>query len=464
MKKRPGRVARRAIDLALEAVPGSVVERMTSAGAPLTRYSGRTRAGAAALSSALEALSQPPRRRRREAAPMSLDELAARTGRTNQEIERWAASGLLDGPLPDGTWDGAAVQRAELIAFALRRGSSEDEILEAARDGRLSLLVVQRSIAGHPTLTGRQVAERAGVPLDTAIAVWRALGMAVEDVDEIAFNRPEVWALRVVGALRAVYSDSDLLEGASVMGRALAEVSAASIELFRRRLTAAYLEAGMDNLEISLRLAAAADLLVPTFGPVLEVVLRRHLAAATGAEAALRLEEPGAVPAGQELSIAFADLVGFTSISERLSALEVAGLATRLLRAAEETAGARGARIVKSIGDAVMFSARDPATACAAALDLVDAVSRDAAMPPARAGIAHGPVLRAYADYFGRTVNIAARLCDAAHPGEVLLHAPEATVDQPHWRKLGLAIRGGDALRLKGIEAPVPVLRVTRER
>jgi adenylate cyclase len=464
VKKRPGHVTRRAIDLALEAVPGSVVERVTSVGAPLTRYSGRTRAGAAALSSALEVLSQPPRRRRREPAAMSLDELAARAGRSNQEIERWAAAGLLDGPLPDGTWDGATAERAQLIAFALRRGTSEEEVMQAARDGRLSLLVVERSIAGHPTLTARQVADRAGVPLETALGVWRALGMAVEDVDELAFSRQELWALRVVGALRSVYTDSDVFEGASVIGRALAEVSAASIELFRRRLTAAFLEAGVDDLEISLRLAAAADLLVPTFGPVLEVVLRRHLAAATGAEAVLRLEEPGGVGGDQELSIAFADLVGFTSISERLSALEVAGLAIRLLRAAEETAGGRGARIVKSIGDAVMLSARDPQTACITALDLVDTVSRDPEMPPARAGVAHGPVLRAYADYFGRTVNIAARLCDAAGAGEVLLHAPELTRDNPSWHEMGLEINDSDTVRLKGIDARVPVFRITRER
>ena len=73
--------------------------------------------------------------------------------------------------------------------------------------------MVEQSIAGRPTLTGRQVAERAGVPLETALAVWRALGMAIEDVDDQAFSRQELWALRVVGAMRSVYPDSDLIEG-----------------------------------------------------------------------------------------------------------------------------------------------------------------------------------------------------------------------------------------------------------
>src|SRR5438477_553416 len=218
-----------------------------------------------------------------------------------------------------------AADRAVLAALVMRRGASEQEVLEAARQGRLPLLALERTLSGDAVLSGRQVADRAGVPLDTAMALWRALGLPVEDPDEPAFTRQEVWALRMLGALRSVYTDSDLVEGSSVVGRAMAEVSPAAVELFRRRLTTAFVEAGMDDLEIALRLAAAADLLVPTFGPLLEVVLRRHLAVATGAEAALHMAEPGSAST-QQLSIVFVDLVGFTSLSEQLSALEVAAL------------------------------------------------------------------------------------------------------------------------------------------
>jgi adenylate cyclase len=245
----------------------------------------------------------------------------------------------------------------------------------------------------------------------------------------------------------------------------MAEISAASTELFRRRLTSRYVEAGLDDLEISLRLAAIADLMVPPLGPVLEVVLRHHLAAATSAEAALRLDEAGTLLTGaqRELSVGFADLVGFTSASERLSALEVAELASRLLRAAEAVLVPHGVRIVKSIGDAVMFTARDPATACRAACDLIGAAKQDGQLPAVRAGIAHGPVLRAYADYFGRTVNMAARLCDVAGPGEVLLHAPDG-VSREALNNAGLSIESSREVTLKGIERRVPVMRISCAR
>jgi adenylate cyclase len=460
-KKRRPRVAQRVIDVALEAVPGSVVERLTAATAPLTRYGGHTRAGAAALSSALSALAQPPRRRRRREGSMSLDEIAAETGRTSQEVEHWAEAGFLGEPLPNSEWSHDALDRAALLTFALRRGCTEAEVEQAAREGRLPLLALERSLAGDADLSGREVADRAGVPIDAAVKIWRALGLPVDDVDEPLFTRQEVAALRLLAALRSVFTDDDLIEGASVVGRAMAEVSAAAIELFRRRLTPPYVEAGLDDLEISLRLAAIADLLVPPFGPLLEVVLRRHLAMTTSAEAVLRLDESGKLSATQrDLSIAFADLVGFTSATERLSALEVAELVSRLLRAAEEALPARGARIVKGIGDAVMFTARDPVSCCRAAADLLNAAARDPRLPAARAGIAHGPVLRAYADYFGRTVNIAARLCDAAHSGEVLLHTQEPIADDAAWRAAGLIAERRDALKLKGFDERVAVVRV----
>jgi adenylate cyclase len=465
MRKQRMRVAQRALDVALEAVPGSIVERVTSAGAPLTRYSGRTRAGTTALASALSALAQPPRRRHRRDEAVSLDEIAMELGRTTQEVERWAAAGMLGEPRDGDTWSHEAVDRAALIVFALRRGSSEEELEEAAREGRLPLLALERSLAGNADLSAREVAEKSDVPLDTALAIWRALGLPIGDVDQLQFTRNEVFALRVLAAMRSVFTDEDLVEAASVVGRAMAEISAASTELFRRRLTSRYVEAGLDDLEISLRLAAIADLMVPPLGPVLEVVLRHHLAAATSAEAALRLDEAGTLLTGaqRELSVGFADLVGFTSASERLSALEVAELASRLLRAAEAVLVPHGVRIVKSIGDAVMFTARDPATACRAACDLIAAAKQDGRLPAVRAGIAHGPVLRAYADYFGRTVNMAARLCDVAGPGEVLLYAPDGDSGEG-LENTGLSIEQTRKVTLKGIQGPVAAVRVNCAR
>jgi adenylate cyclase len=462
MNQRPLRVAKRAIDVALEAVPGSVVERVTAATAPLTRYSGRTQAGTAALASALAVLAQPPRARQRRASRLTLDKVAAHVGQPLDVVQRWADEGLLGTPLDDGAWSSDVLDRATLLVFAHRHGTSDDELKRAVAEGRLPLLTLEHVIAGEPTLSARDVARRAGVPLEMALAIWRALGMPTDDVDERAFTRDEVAALRTLNAMRSVFTEEDLIEAASVVGRAMADVASASVELFRRRLTARFIEAGVSELEVALRLAAMVDLLVPPLGPLLEVVLRRHLTVSTRAEAAMQIEQSDAAALSQrELTVAFADLVGFTTMSEHLSALEVSRLAARLLHCAESVLPRHEARLVKSIGDAVMFTARDPVSCCRAAIDLIEAAGNEDGLPPVRVGAAHGPVLRAYADYFGRTVNLAARLCDTAPAGAVLLHAPETPVTPEAWKAAGLTAKPGGSLKLKGIETRIPVIRVT---
>jgi adenylate cyclase len=203
-----------------------------------------------------------------------------------------------------------------------------------------------------------------------------------------------------------------------------------------------------------------SELLIPPLEPVLETAFRRHLQAAVQAEAALGIEEADEAGSDlQEVTIGFADLVGFTTLSERLDPLELGEMATRLLHTAEPVFAEHNARTVKSIGDAVMFTARAPIDACRAALELIDAAAA-AGLPPVRAGLAHGAVLRAYADYFGHTVNIASRLCDVADPGDVLVHLSDDAGDAAVWRDAGLELRRVRRIALKGIKRPVDVFSV----
>lgn len=460
MTRQSRSAGRRAIDAAVAAVPGALVERVASVGAPLTRFSGRSRVGAAAFSSALTALTRPPHPRAVRVESVSIDAIAQEVGRSDEEVRAWADAGLL-GPAPsEGEWPAATVERAALVDFLLRHGVPEFDVAEAARNGRLPLLLLERVVGGQPTLTGVEVARRAGVPLEFAERVWAAFGFPAADVAERRFSRQEVYAMRVVGALQGVFTEDDLVEAASVVGRAMAEVSAASVELFRRRITVPYVEAGVDELDAALRLAAMSELLIPPLEPVLEVAFRRHLQAAVQAEAAVGIEEAAEVGGDlQQVTVGFADLVGFTTLSERLDPLALGAMATRLLHTAEPVFAANSARTVKSIGDAVMFTARAPTDACRAALEVV-AAATEADLPPVRVGLACGPVLRAYADYFGRTVNIASRLCDAAGPGEVLVHVPEDVIDPAVWSAAGMELKRVRRLSLKGIKRPVDVFSV----
>jgi adenylate cyclase len=454
----------RAIDAALDVVPGDVVERVAAVTAPLVRHSGRTRVSAAALRAALRALVQPPRTRRRASGAMSLDEIAASVERSTQDAERWAQAGLLGPPAEGGEgWPPRAADRAALIAYTERRGVPEAEVIEATRRGRLPLLLLDHLTAREAIWTGRELAERAGLPLAEAAAFWRALGFPADDLDQRYFNRQDLEALRVMAALRTIFELEDLIEAASVTGRAMSEISAALIELFQRRVVRPVISADGPGLDASLRLAATSELLLSPMGPMLETALRHHLGVATRNEAAISIEETtGPVTGERELAVAFADLVDFTSLSEGLSALEVGQMASLLLHTAEQALGGHSARLVKSIGDAVMFTAPDAVSCCAAAVQLVEAAAAEPRLPAVRAGVAHGPVIRAYADYFGRTVNIASRLCDVAAAQSVLLHQGNGTAEPERWQAAGLEIVPRGERQLKGISGPVATVEVRR--
>ena len=458
---RPTHRTRAVADLVTGAVPGRLLRRMAGVAAPLTRLSGATRVGGDVLASSLALLAKPPTRVLRTGS-VGLDDIAERVGRSPEEVERWVARGLLPGPVePAGRWDPLVLDRAALVDLALTRGMGDDVLAQAAREGTLVLLALEQGLT-QGSLTARQTASRAGVSVEKAVAVWRALGFALDDPDAAVFGRREVQALRIMRALGEVFTEDDLLEATSVVGRSMSHVASALVELFRRRVSDPFLHAGAGNLDVMLRLSAMEELLVPSVLPLLEAAFRRHLEATIRGEVAMQMESLAAADPGQRvLAVAFADLVGFTSASESLTALEVATMATTLLRAAETAVSIHAGRIIKGIGDAVMFTTPDAITCARASIDLVAEVER-AGLPPVRVGIAYGPVIPAYADLFGRTVNVASRLCGVAPPGGVLVDLGPAGPEPAAWEAAGLGLEPRRAEGLKGIDGALEVFAVRR--
>ena len=454
--------ARRAVDAVTGAIPNSVVRWAASHGAPVARMSGRTSLGSAALAQALATLAQPPRRLWSRGSSANPDAVAERLGRSAEEVRRWQAAGMLaDEDHRSGPIDREGFDRAALIDLALRSGADEAALTRAATNGNLVWVALESVLTSSGSMTGLAVADSAGVEPETVRRVWQSLGLPTGALDAAAFDRRDVRALRTVGALSTVFSDEDIEEAASVIGRAMSEVSNAFVELFRRRLAEPLLEAGATDTDVVVRLAAMRDLLVPTMSPLLESALERHLESSIRAEIGLRLEdllEPGT--GHRVLSVGFADLVGFTSTSQQLSAFQVRNLAASLHRIADEVAAEHGARVVKSIGDAVMYTAPTPLQAATVAAQIVTRVAAEEALPPVRVGIAHGPVLPGYADYFGATVNLASRLCTAAEEGEVVVAGdPDVLADQD-WTGAGLTTAARKVRRLKGIEGTVEAVAV----
>jgi adenylate cyclase len=159
----------------------------------------------------------------------------------------------------------------------------------------------------------------------------------------------------------------------------------------------------------------------------------------------------------QPPAIGFLDLSGFTGVAGIKGDEEAAKLAVRLSDLVQDSIASRHGRVVKSLGDGVMLHFREPNEAVLAALDLVDAIPQ-AGLPPARVGIASGPVVFRDGDYFGRAVNMASRISDYARPREVLVSKTVAASGAPSgssFEELGL-------VELKGIREPVRLFRAVR--
>jgi len=465
VKQQARHLARRAAMRTMRTLPGQVVQQMVALWAPLARYGGASKGGARALSRAIALLAEPPLALRAKDKPLPLTEIAQRLDRSAEELERWAQLGLLGEPEQGGApslWGAAAIERARLVDYLREHGVSEEELRDADQQRRLPLLVIDRALAGRATMTLEEVARRTGVEEEFAARVWRALGLPPGEPGEAAYTRRDLEAMRVLSAMRSIFPDGDLLEATSVLGLAMSQVAASHVELFRRRIGAQMRDSRTGNLDFVLRSAAMVDLMLPTVGHLIEQAHRRHIEAAVRGESVAAVEEAeGSLPGQAELCVGFADLVGFTATSERVDALELGEMAGALVHNAEEALPPQGARIVKTLGDAVMFTATDPAAASAAALDLLELAGRDQRLPPLRVGIAYGPVLRRYGDVFGRTVNIASRLCAAASPGTVLLHC-DAPLDDAAWRERGVAMGRAVRVKAKGIDGGVEARPVQR--
>ena len=267
-----------------------------------------------------------------------------------------------------------------------------------------------------PTLTGPEVSRRAGVDHAFAKRVWLTLGLPDIPDDEIEFDESDV---DVLGGLKLIldqgYPREDVLEVARAHGYAMSRVAQAEVRVFNKVFITPLREQAPDDEALADRLEAVVPVLLDLLGKILHHVHRRHLAIA--------LQEVTASArsgATETLAAGFVDLVDFSRVTQELEGADLGDLVNRFESMAMETCVAGGGHVVKMIGDAVMFVAPDPETALRVALAVVAGVEEDDALPAARAGVDYGEVVAMTGDFFGRPVNVAARLTSFARPGTVV--------------------------------------------
>jgi adenylate cyclase len=275
-------------------------------------------------------------------------------------------------------------------------------------DGRLEAALLGAGLA----LTRDEVCALAGVPEPEARAWWVALGFAEVPPGERAFTALDAEAVRTVKELRdsGLVDEGTLLVMARAFGQSLSRLAEAQVQVLRGRAD------GMSSAAAEELVLGAAGALLPRLEHLLVHVWRRQLAAAAGR--AFAAASGADLP---HLAVGFVDLVGFTRTSREVDAAALEALLERFEAETAARVAARGGRVVKTLGDAVLFVVDAAVGAVDVALETVEAHAADESLPEVRAGVAAGPVLLRLGDVFGEPVNLASRLTDEARPGTLLV-------------------------------------------
>jgi adenylate cyclase len=323
---------------------------------------------------------------------------------------------------------------ARICQWLVDRGVSEAEIDRATQDEQLHLLVLDRALLpAQRHLRLAEVAEESGVDPATVVRLRRALGFADVAEDEPAFTEYDIEALSNTRRLMdlSLTDFDDAVQLARVIGSSMARIAEAEVEsspVFRGEAT---------SIEMAELYILTADNLLPGIARVLEYAWRRHLQEALR-RVTLLPRASSAEPV--TLAVGFADLVGFTALSQQLSDVALAEIVGRFEELAYDTVARLGGRVVKMIGDEVMYTAVDPAVAASIALELAAAYADDEMLSDVRVGLAYGPVLLREGDCYGPVVNLANRIVNIAAEGTVLTsdEVHTALADDPRfeWRSL----------------------------
>lgn len=354
------------------------------------------------------------------------------------------ASGSARRTIPPDEAEGVGYSQAQAVLQRLlvEMGVPQVEVEAATRDNTLHLLALERLVSLDPAhYTLEEVATASGLQPEQIRAYWRALGFPDPRPGEKLFSDTDLDMLEAVVPFISEGSLDPALavQMSRVIGSSLSRIATAQIEAIEREVSRQVEDQAdngsrplgsddahddstgdADETDEDLVVAAqrAAELL-PMMPQLMEFVWRRHL----GAAARRRIMRASGAIETEGCCIGFADLVGFTAQTQQLPETELAEVVARFENIAYDQVAAHGGRVIKMIGDEVMFLTDDIRAGAMLALDLADAYRNDADLSDVRVGMASGPVLERDGDVYGPVVNLAHRIVSIAYPGAVVVDA-----------------------------------------
>jgi class 3 adenylate cyclase len=330
----------------------------------------------------------------------------------SENLEDFIAAGLYDPDAPDGD---AVLELLEYLADEV--GASIPEILHAREHhGAFSLGAFHTLSAGRERFTLSEASRQAGIKHEFALQLWRSAGFPEPRTFERRFSHADVELFRMFETFASFVDRDMLLQLARTMGESVSRIADAEIALLRSNIEAPLVSSSR-YVEIARAYTEVAAELFPRVAGALDTLHRHHLMSVVQ-----RYSDVGAPTSTLnvvQLAVGFADLAGFTGLSSQLDVSDLALMISDFEATTGNVVTGAGASVVKRIGDAVMFVTNAPGVGCALSLELIEACA-SAGLPKLRVGLAFGDVMVRQGDFYGPTVNLAARLVASAEPGTAL--------------------------------------------
>jgi adenylate cyclase len=379
---------------------------------------------------------------------------------TAEQLRRLVELGIM-APMPQGRFRRSDIQRIRVVDALAEAGFVPEQLSELLTAGAYNLdwaSVVYPEPTAQLTTTLEQAAAAIGLPQDLAARLFDAWELPRPQPGQaLRADDDELLALALPALEGFEGDETALLASARQLGDSLRRLAESQVRLFHAHVEEQLAAEGHPDHSWTDDLNQVAAVMMASLERALVLLYRRHFehyvlevtvlrAEAALERAGLARRRPVRPPA-----IAFLDLTGYTKLTEERGDRAAAELAGRLVEMVHEFAHRRGGRAVKLLGDGVMFHFPEPGQAVRCGLELVDRIPR-VGLPQARVGLHSGPVVFQDGDYFGGTVNIAARITDYARPGEVLV-SDQVVADTDRLEAVRFEPVG--PVSLKGLSAPI---------